>query len=142
MSTSTTDLTVADVLRPLDRIPVIGPRTLFKQALEAMNTHRLGLASVVDDDGRLLGIVTDGDVRRMLLREQKPFAALFVDDAIQHANREPTTVAPDLKLTDAVALMEQLEVWDLPVIDTDRRLVGVLHLHPIVKLLLAGVTSS
>lgn len=136
MSTSTTDLTVADVLRPLDRIPVVGPRELLKRSLEAMGQHRLGLVSIVDDDGRLLGIVTDGDVRRMVLREQKPWAALLVDDTIRHANTEPTTVAPDTSLADAVRLMEDLEVWDLPVIDTGRRLVGVLHLHPVVKLLL------
>ena len=136
MSISTTDHTVADALRPLDRIPVVGPRELLKRSLEAMTKHRLGLVSIVDDDGRLLGILTDGDIRRMMLREQKPLAALLVDDTLKHANEQPSTVTPATPLVDAVRLMEQLEVWDLPVVDDDGRLLGALHLHPVVRLLL------
>ena len=88
----------------------------------------------------MLGILTDGDVRRMLLREQKPVAALFVDDVIVHANMSPTVVAPDARLDTAIALMEEREIWDLPVVDDEGMLRGVLHLHPVVKALLGRDT--
>lgn len=136
MSTSTTDLKVGDVLLGLDRIPVMPARSLLKEALEAMTRRRLGIATIVDDAGRLLGIFTDGDIRRMLLKDQKPFSALFVDDAIRHANRKPATVRPDLPLVEAVRMMEDKEIWDLPVVDAQGKLLGLLHLHPAVKRLL------
>ncbi len=137
MSTATSDLKVRDVLLGLDRIAVVGPKTLFKEALEAMTRARIGIACVVGGDGVLAGIITDGDVRRMLLRDQKPAAALFADDAIQHANSRITTVHPDDSLRAAVQVMEDKQIWDLPVVETDGRLVGLLHLHPAVKALLA-----
>jgi arabinose-5-phosphate isomerase len=120
----------------VDRIPVVSERTLLKPALEAMTRFRLGIVHIVDGEGRLIGIFTDGDIRRMLLKDQKPFAALFVDDAIKHANRRPTTARPDQKLVDAVRTMEEKGIWDLPVVDAGGRLSGLLHLHPAVKRLL------
>lgn len=135
MSTSTKTLLVRDVLLPLERAPVAGEKVLFKEVLELMQRHRLGVACIAAEDGQLLGVMTAGDVCRMLLRDQKPFAALFADDALPHATRKPVTVGPDDLLIAAVKLMEDKQVWDLPVVDRGK-LVGLLHLHPAVKALL------
>lgn len=129
------NLFVKDVALPLDRCPVLAPNAFFKTALEAMGRSRLGIVCVVDAEGILRGIVTDGDIRRQLLKMQKPFSAFFGDDVIEHAIPHPTTVGPDVALLDAVNLMEEKQVWDLPVVDAGGKLVGLLHLHPIVKLL-------
>ena len=137
MSTLRADLRVGDVVLPLDRIPVVKPTTLLKTTLEAMARFRLGIAAITDDAGMLLGIFTDGDVRRMLLRDQKPFPALFADDIIRHATRNPTVIGPDENLARAIAVMEDKEIWDLPVVDKDGRLKGLLHLHPAIKAVLA-----
>lgn len=128
-----TDLRVGDVLLPLDRVPVVKPTTLLKTTLETMAHFRLGIAAIVDEDGLLLGIFTDGDIRRMLLRDQKPFPALFADDIIRHATLTPTVIAPDASLAQALAVMETKQIWDLPVVDANRHLVGLLHLHPAIK---------
>ena len=134
MSISTTELTVQDVLLAPEKIPVLAPSTFLKQALEEMNKYRLGVVCVVDDDGRLIGIFTDGDIRRLLLKSQKPFAALFVDDIIVHASPAPTTVPAEMPLRDALVVMEDQEIWDLPVINSDSGvLLGLLHLHPAIK---------
>jgi arabinose-5-phosphate isomerase len=98
-----------------------------------MAKFRLGVAAIADDDGLLLGVFTDGDIRRMLLRDQKPFPALFADDIIRHATRNPTVVGPDESLARAIATMEEKGIWDLPVVDADGRLKGLLHLHPAIK---------
>ena len=137
MSTSRADLRVGDVLLPLDRIPVVKPTTLLKTTLETMARFRLGVAAVVDDAGMLLGVFTDGDIRRMLLRDQKPFPALFADDIIRHATRNPTVIGPGESLARAIAVMEEREIWDLPVVDENGRLQGLLHLHPAIKAALA-----
>jgi arabinose-5-phosphate isomerase len=136
MSTSTTDLTVRDVMLPPAKVPVADEKTILKETLELMNASRLGICCIVDADGKLKGIFTDGDIRRMLLRDQKPFPALFVDDAIDHAKTNPTTIDPDARLIDAIEVMEEKEIWDLPVVDGSGRFCGLLHLHPAIKALL------
>lgn len=142
MSTPTTKaLNVQSVMLPPDKIPVVQGTTLFKEALDEMSRFRLGIACVVDADNRLLGILTDGDIRRKLVKVQKPLSALFVDDAEVHAIKQPTTVKPSESLAKAVEIMGERQVWDLPVVDDDSRLVGLLHLHPAVKALLPSVRS-
>lgn len=136
MSISTTEVRVGDVMISRDHIAVVTDRALLKEALEAMSARKLGIVCIVDRDGKLAGVFTDGDVRRMLLRDQKPFAALFADDVLTHAARTPVTSTPETLLTEAVRMMEGRRIWDIPVVDGDRRLLGLLHLHPAVKALL------
>ena len=127
---------VSEVMMPLDRIPVIGETVILKQALEEMGRSRLGIACIVDADKKLLGILTDGDIRRKLLKVQKPFSAFFVDDALDHAIRSPLTTQPNDTLIHAIGLMGQKQIWDLPVVDDQGILLGLLHLHPAVQALL------
>lgn len=136
MSTLKSDLLVGDVMMPLDRVPVIVRNVIFKEALDEMGRKSIGLVCIVDHQMQLLGILTDGDIRRMLLRVQKPFSAFFVDDALDHAILCPLTVAPGDTLMSAVRLMGQKHIWDLPVVSTTGSLVGLLHLHPAVEALL------
>ncbi len=136
MSTPKNDMLVRDVMLSLGRFPVIGKRTLLKEALDEMNRHRLGIAYIVGENNQLLGILTDGDIRRMLLKVQKPFSAFFADDALEHAITSPLWVSPANTLLQAVRLMDEKRVWDLPVVDEQGALVGLLHLHPAVEALL------
>lgn len=128
---------VQDVMIPLDKFPVLPESILFKEALEAMSRFNLGIACITNTEGKLLGLVTDGDVRRKLLKIQKPFSALFVDDALDHCIKSPITTAANTKLIDAVDMMEKKHVWDLPVVDASGKLLGLLHLHPAVKAILS-----
>jgi CBS domain-containing protein len=137
MSIQKNNMLVRDVMMSLDRVPVIDETVIFKEALEEMGRKRLGIACIVNPQKKLRGILTDGDVRRMLLRVQKPFSAFFIDDALDHAVQFPLTIAPSDTLVHAVHLMDEKRIWDLPVVDTTGVLVGLLHLHPAVKALLA-----
>jgi len=128
---------VSDVMLGVDRVPVVKEKTILKEALEEMGRTRLGIVCVVNDNNQLLGILTDGDIRRKLLKVQKPFSAFFVDDALDHSIRSPVVVSPGDMLRHAIELMEQKQIWDLPVIENDT-LVGLLHLHPAVQALLEG----
>ena len=137
MSTPATDLpALRDVMLPLGAFPAVSPKTLFKEALDAMGAAKLGIVCVVDADGKLLGVFTDGDIRRKLLKIQKPFSAFFADDVSNHMTANPLTVQADAPLSDAVAAMESKSVWDLPVVDASGKLVGLVHLHPVVKALM------
>ena len=68
---------VSEVMMPLDRFPVIGETIILKEALEEMGRFQLGIACIVDASKKLLGILTDGDIRRKLLKVQKPFSAFL-----------------------------------------------------------------
>jgi len=137
MSIRKSEMLVGDVMLSPDRFPVVGQRTLLKEALEEMSRMRIGIACIVGQDQQLLGILTDGDLRRMLLKVQKPFSAFFADDALDHAVTSPLKVLPGDTLLQAVRLMDEKRVWDLPVVGEDGRLLGLLHLHPAVEALLS-----
>lgn len=136
MSTLKSNMLVSDVMISLDRVPTAHEEEIFKEALEEMGRTRLGIVCIVDSDKNLLGIITDGDIRRKLLKVQKPFSAFLVDDALDHAIRAPMTIKPGDTLIHAVEVMEQKQIWDMPVVDTEGKLVGLLHLHPAVRALL------
>lgn len=138
MSTLPSDYLVSDVMISCDEFPVIVCKTIFKEALESMSKFRIGIACVVSDEDELLGIVTDGDIRRQLLVNQKPFSALFVDDAIEHAVENPVTVKAETSLSDAIRIMGEKQIWDLPVVDKQNKLVGLVHLHPAIKRVMGG----
>jgi len=131
------DLTVADVMLPLEKTPKTSGRTLLKEALELMDKHRLGIVCISDSDGTLQGIITDGDIRRMLSNVQKPLAALMSDDVIVHAIKSPTTVTSSTYLQDAIDIMGKKQIWDLPVVDQGK-LQGLLHLHPAINAIIGA----
>ena len=115
---------------------MIQKNEIQKEALDVMNNLRLGIACIVDNENKLLGILTDGDIRRKLIKVQKPLSAFFVDDALDHAIHSPITSKPDDTLEEAVEIMEAKKIWDLPVVDDQGILIGMLHLHPVVEALL------
>ena len=136
MSIMKTDMLVRDVMLAPDAFPVLSERVIFKEALEAMGKSRLGIACIVDRDNRLIGIITDGDVRRKLLTVQKPFSAFFVDDCVEHCIRSPKVTSPDASLITALESMGKNQIWDLPVVNDNGELAGLLHLHPAIKAVL------
>lgn len=131
---------VSHVMLPLDKFPVLQPDEIVKVCLDKMSRDRLGIACIVDQSGHLRGIFTDGDLRRKLLNDQKPLASFFVDDVLEHGTHNPFKCMDTDSLADAIELMELHQVWDLPVVDSSSNLVGLLHLHPAVKALLASYT--
>lgn len=127
---------IENFMLALDNFPVVEQSSYFKLALEEMGKYRLGIVCLTSDDGKLVGIMTDGDIRRRLLKDQRPLSALFVDDAIEHAIKQPITALQKDTLEYAIDLMEEKQVWDLPVVNSHGKLVGLLHLHAAIKYLL------
>ena len=138
MSILKNNMLVSDVMLSIDRVPMVREETILKVALEKMGETRLGMVCIVNNGNALLGILTDGDIRRKLLKVQKPFSAFLGDDALEHSIRLPITISPTDTLAHAVDVMEQKQIWDLPVIDNHGVLVGLLHLHPAVQALLGN----
>ena len=136
MSTKNKKLSVENVMMSLQDFPIIAQNTIFKESLEKMISFNIGIACIINKEEELLGVLTDGDIRRKLIKVQKPFSALFIDDALIHAIRSPITIHPNDSLKKAVVLMEEKQIWDIPVVDENSKLLGLLHLHRAIKIML------
>ena len=114
---------------PLGKVPVIQADATLKKALDKMTEHRLGIALIVSSDGNLAGVLTDGDLRRLLLDHQSPLPELLITPAINFGTRTPTVIASSASTTEATKVMADKEIWDLPVVDSQGKLIGLVHRH-------------
>ena len=122
-------LRVADLMRVGDELPLIDGRTRMSDAIVEMTAKRAGCVGIVDRDGRLAGIITDGDLRRRLS------ADLLDQSAEAVMTRRPKTARPQMLAAEALGLMNSNNITNLFVLDGDRP-VGIIHIH---DLLHAGV---
>lgn len=123
--------TVASVMRQIGSFPLLKENDSLKYALDLMTKHRLGIACIVNKKNELVAVLSDGDLRRLLLSHQSPLPALLVSDAIRFARRDPVVIPTSSDLMTAKNLMRNREIWDLPVVDPTIGLVGLLHGHDI-----------
>lgn len=119
-------LRIEDVMHGGDQVPRVLPATVMRDVLFEMTRKRLGMTTVVDAGGRLVGMISDGDLRRQL--EQHGHTALD-RTAEQCMTPRPLTIGRAQLATAALALMEQRRITSLPVVDGDGLLEGVVHLH-------------
>jgi arabinose-5-phosphate isomerase len=123
-------LRVEDLMHTGDAIPRVGPRTRMKDVLFEMTRKRLGMTTVAEDDGTLLGIISDGDLRRQM--ERHGYSLL------DRAARECMTAGPVVigrreLATTALDVLESRKITSLLVTDERGRVEGVLHLHDLWK---------
>ena len=124
---------IIDLLLKNNKIPIVSKNTILKETLDKMNYYRLGVACIVDRNNKLLGIFTDGDLRRKLLNVQKPWSSLLSDDTIKYSTKKPLTIRVNSTVNNALKIMEKKGILDLPVLDNKDKLIGILHLHPALK---------
>ena len=136
MSTMTDEIFVGEVMMDYGSFPIVSQKELLKETIIEMSYYGLGIACIVDSQKKLKGVFTDGDIRRLILKVQKPIAALFVDDVQDYSTKRYSSVLPNTSLREAIIIMEKLNIWDLPVVDENKVLKGLLHLHPALKKLL------
>jgi len=113
----------------LSKIPIVSKGATLKDALDKMTELRLGIALIVDSEQKLLGVLTDGDLRRLLLTRQSPLPALLVTPAIEFGTRNPKFIEANSSVEEAKKLMSNLEIWDLPILAADKKLIGLVHRH-------------
>jgi arabinose-5-phosphate isomerase len=124
-------LAVRDVMHSGDQVAWAAPESSVKDLIVAMTERPLGAACIVLPDGRLAGLVTDGDLRRALLRD----IDIRTLCASELMTREPVTVSPEARLLEALQLMEggPRQISVLPVVDAEKRCSGLLRLHDLYR---------
>jgi arabinose-5-phosphate isomerase len=122
-------LRVEDLMFRGEQLPLVRQETLVKDALFEITSKRLGMTGVTDAEGKLVGIITDGDLRRGLER-RGPILELKANDLM---TRNPKTIPADTMATEAMAVMERYSITSLFVLDHGKQPLGVVHLHDLVK---------
>lgn len=120
---------VADLMHTGEAVPVVGRQAGLRDVVAEMTRKRFGMTTVVDEVGRLAGIITDGDLRRLHLRD----VALDALCAGEIASREPKVIAADDLAAKAIEVMEAWAITSLVIVDTAGRPAGIVHLHDILR---------
>ena len=126
-------LRVGDLMHRDGENPTIATGSSWVEVVRAISKGGLGAVCVVDDAGRLAGIITDGDLRRAIEQtSHESLASLACDDFM---TRKPVVATPELLAFEALRLMEERssQISVLPVVDQDQKCVGLLRLHDVVR---------
>jgi len=123
------NLKVTDIMVKGNDIPVVKETTSFKDAIVEISSKRLGCTCVVDRNKKLVGVITDGDIRRLLQKHQN-ISALLAKDAM---NVGPKTIKGDMLSQTALELMEKYSITQLIIVNERKAPVGIVHLHDLVK---------
>ena len=120
---------VADLMLTGDAVPVVTENTPLREVIVEMTRKRKGMTTVIDGAGRLLGVITDGDLRRLHLTGKS------IDDlsAGEVTSREPKTIRADDLAAKALEVMETWQITSLVIVDPGRRPVGLIHMHDILR---------
>jgi arabinose-5-phosphate isomerase len=135
-------LRVVDLLRGPHTNAVVERNATFQEALDVMTRHTLGGVNVVGADRKLVGILTDGDVRRCMQRASGSVGDLLARPIEEFMTKDPTSVGADVLALDALRFMEDHKprpIFLLPVVDEGGLAVGLIHVHALVQ---AGLTSD
>lgn len=122
-------LRVRDVMNTGDSIPLVYGTDKIKSVLVEISEKRLGLAGIIDDQHRLLGVFTDGDVRRTLERSIDPYT-VPIQEVMTH---NCITVHPDQLAAEALTIMQQKQITGLFAIDDNNKIVGAFNIHDLLR---------
>jgi arabinose-5-phosphate isomerase len=123
-------LKISEIMYKGKDVPIVNCDTPLKDALFEITSKRLGVTAVTDNEGKLVGIITDGDLRRLL--EKTTDVMKF--KASEVMTKHPKTISKDFLASFALQQMESFKITSLVVVDGENKPVGIVHLHDLVKL--------
>jgi len=121
---------VKDLMHTGDALPLVSPDISMTKAVMEISSKRLGVAIVVDSDKKILGVITDGDLRRGIEKWGK---AVFDMKAGEVMTKNPKTISEDELAAKALSIMESKSITSLAVPDSDGKAKGIIHLHDILR---------
>jgi arabinose-5-phosphate isomerase len=126
-------LTVGQLMRRGESIPVVTPETRLREAIVTISKGSIGAVFATNGEGRLQGLLTDGDLRRIFQSTPNPLDMPLSQLMI----KQPHTIAADALAAKALRLMEDRAITVLPVVDEQGRVTGAIHLHDLLQAQLA-----
>ena len=135
------NIPVTKIMFTGEDIPLVTENDLFRTVLEILNRKKLGVVCVTDSQGKLTGIMTDGDVRRIILKTQDPLPKLFVKSVRELMTPNPIAVRDNVSLGHSLKLMNERLIWVLPVVDEEGVCLGLLHMQFVLREYLEGTKA-
>ncbi len=121
---------VADLMRRGEAVATVGLKAPLREALFAITRAQAGAAAIIEPDKKLIGIITDGDIRRALLSDDMALSK----QVEEFMTRNPKLAHPEEAAVEALRLMKEYKIGDMPVVDGERRLQGMLNLKDMLDL--------
>jgi arabinose-5-phosphate isomerase len=109
-----------------EKLPRVAPDTPMADVFHEMSAKKLGMTTVVNADGSLAGILTDGDLRRLMEQHGGAVVNMKLADCM---TQNPQTIGPDVLASEALTMMEKRRITSVIVVDAQRKVLGVVHLH-------------
>jgi len=119
---------IEDLMYTGDHLPIMQEDSLFKDVILEMNRKRFGAVCIVDDKGKLKGIITEGDLRREIEKGE----AILQSKASESMSTKPKVVSAQTLAVDALALLEEFNILQLIMVDEDGKPIGMIHLHDLL----------
>src|SRR5262249_16804704 len=116
---------VESLMHAGDALPQVGPKTRMPDVIYEMSRNKLGITAVAEA-GRLLGVISDGDLRRLLQQRGKDILDLTAEECM---TRNPKTISAHEFAAAALAIMEDRKITSLIVVNSDQQVQGIVHLH-------------
>jgi arabinose-5-phosphate isomerase len=119
---------VQEIMLTGKKVPMVANGQTMRHAIQEINRMQLGAVLVVERDNILVGIVTDGDIRRCLMTQE----SIYQRPVEEVMTRDPKTLGPNSLASQALSIMEKHEITVLPIVNPVRKVRGILHLHDIL----------
>ncbi|MFW2024913.1 KpsF/GutQ family sugar-phosphate isomerase [Acinetobacter baumannii] len=126
-------LHVKHLMHTGDELPKVSPETPMNQVLYEISNKRLGLTTIVDEQDHLLGIFTDGDLRRLIDKQQGFDVNLPVSEVM---TKKPSTISQEARAVEALQQLNQKKISQFVVVDEQNKVIGVISMHDLIQ---AGV---
>ncbi|MDR2249555.1 KpsF/GutQ family sugar-phosphate isomerase [Acinetobacter sp.] len=126
-------LHVKHLMHTGDELPKVSPDTPMNQVLYEISNKRLGLTTIIDEQDHLLGIFTDGDLRRLIDKQQGFDVNLLVSDVM---TKKPSTISQEVRAVEALQQLNQKKISQFVVVDDQNKVIGVISMHDLIQ---AGV---
>lgn len=125
---------VTSIMRSGENNAVSNKDACFREVLEIMDAKRLGMVCIVEQR-KLMGIVTDGDIRRLILKTQDTLPDLFMKKINNIMHRNPKVISSEASLEDCLNMLKKHRFWVIPVVNEEQVLLGVAHMQDLLEAL-------
>ena len=112
-----------------EKVPSLPANATLKEALDEMTKKKLGVCVFLDSNNQVIGLLTDGDLRRLILTKQHPLPSLLVSPAVEFGTQKPITVEHGILIDEIIRIMDEQSIWDVPIVDKAGTFVGIVNRH-------------
>ncbi len=126
--------TIKQLIREIKNIPFLKDNAILRDVIDIKEKFNFGTVVIVDKKNTVLGIVTDGDLRRIITKSQKHYSALMVESVINFMNKDPIYLNhSNLSIDNIKEIFVSNKILDIVVVDNDKCLKGIIHIHDILE---------